>query len=382
MTAEHSLTDVLRNLLKYGHLSFRDFVELALYHPQFGYYAGPRNPVGKEGDFITAPRLSPAFGFALGRLVHEFVSRSEGAVCSFVDVGCGDGEFIRSLASQVGSGIRFFGVDRALDRVKPQADDRVRFVRTIDEVPRDGRHFLFSNELYDALPFARLVQRGEQLHELWVAEADGGFDWSEQEAPAPYEDYFHERGIRLAEGQFADVSLEWGAFHTDLVNRFASSLIVAIDYGYQQKRLFDARARRFGTAAAYSGHRVSRDLLANPGEQDLTAHINFTDLETAGERAGARTLFFDILAKFLLTLGITEHPLFTSVLELEIASPEEGIRLLEERDEARRLVLPDGIGADLRVLVQVKGLSDTGWLFQTALFGGVARHVDGVSGVP
>lgn len=383
MPVERSLPDVLRNLLKYGHLSFRDFVEVSLYHPEHGYYAGTRNPVGKDGDFITAQRLSPAFGFAIARLVREFVSRSEGAVCSFVDVGCGDGEFIRSLAAQLqGSGVRFFGIDRALDRANVGDPQGVTFLRTIDEVPRDGRHIIFSNELYDALPFARLVQRGEDLHELWVAESEGGLDWSEQEAPAPYVHYFEERGIRLAEGQFADISLEWGAFHTDLVNRFAHALIIAIDYGYPQKKLFDPRVRRFGTAAAYSGHRVSRDLLANPGGQDLTAHINFSDLERAGDRAGATTLFFDILAKFLLTLGITDHPLFSSVLDLKIDSTEDGLRLLEERDEARRLVLPDGIGADLRVMVQVKALPDTGWLFQRALFGGVGHHINGVSGVP
>jgi len=146
------------------------------------------------------------------------------------------------------------------------------------------------------------------------------------------------------------------------------ALIVTIDYGFEEKKLFHPRIRRFGTAAAYSAQRVSRDLLASPGEQDLTAHINFTDLERAGAREGAQTLFFDTLAKFLLALGITEHELFRPVHELEAASAEEGIRLLQARDEARQLVLPDGIGEDLRVLVQVKGLAPHGWAFQKKLF--------------
>ena len=241
-------------------------------------------------------------------------------------------------------------------------------MRTLDEVPRDGVHFIFSSELYDAIPFARLVRRGEHLHELYVVDRDGELDWSEHEAPAAYEDYFVERGIELAEGQFADVTPEWEAFHEDVARFVTRGLIVTLDYGYTAQKLFHPRARRFGTAAAYSGHRVHRDLLSDPGEQDLTAHINFSDLERAGERQGAKTLFFDVLAKFLLSIGVTEHELFRPVHELEIASADEGIALIAAREEARRMILPDGMGEDLRVLVQGKGVSFQNWSFQRPLF--------------
>lgn len=352
MHGEASMRDVLRNMLHYGDLSFRDFVELALYHPEFGYYARPQNPVGKDADYVTAPLLSPVFSFALGNLVRDFVRRSEGAVCSIVDIGCGDGGLIESIArGSWPDEVRFFGVDRSLERVDC---GEATYVRTIDELPKDGTHLFLSNELYDAFPFARLVKRGEHIHELWVRERDGVLDWTEREAPAAYEDYFAERGIELAEGQFADVSLEWEAFHADIARFLQKGLIVSIDYGYPADKLFHPRARRFGTAAAYAGHRVSRDLLANPGEQDLTAHINFGDLERAGTRHGAKTVFFDRLAKVLLSLGITEHELFRPVHELTIENPEQGLALMEAREEARRLVLPDGIGEEMRVLVQAK----------------------------
>ena len=372
MSSEPSMRDVLRNALQYGDLSFRDFVELVLYHPESGYYARAENPVGKSADFVTAPALSPVFAFAISRLVREFLSRCEGEVSTFVDIGCGDGGLVRELATQLpgypASRQTFFGVDRSLRRAAGKPGSRAAFVQTLDEVPRHGTHLLFSNELFDAFPFARLVQRGEHLHELWVTERDGVLDWAEREAAPPYEDYFASHGVELADGQFADVSLEWEAYYAEVARFSAHSLIVTIDYGFEARKLFHPRIRRFGTAAAYSAQRVSRDLLADPGEQDLTAHINFSDLRRAGEREGATTLFFDSLARFLLTLGITEHELFRPVHELEAASAEEGIRLLEARDEARRLVLPDGIGEDLRVLVQVKGLPSDGWTFQNKLF--------------
>lgn len=356
----------LRKLLQYGELSFRDFVELALYHPQFGYYATRVNPIGRDADYVTAPVLSPVFSYALGNLVREFLRRCEGEVCSVVDIGCGDGSLIRSLASQI-RGARFFGVDRALDRIEDPSED-VTFVRTLDEVPRDGAHFLLSNELYDAFPFARLVARGEHVHELYVHEVDGVLDWMEHEAPAPYDDYFAANGVTLAEGQFADVSLEWEAFHADVVRFLQRGLIVTIDYGYEASKLFHPRARRFGTAAAYAGQRVSRDLLAQPGEQDLTAHINFSDLERAGARHDASTLYFDRLAKFLLTLDITSHPLFQPSHDVQVTDADEAVKMMEAREDARRLVLPDGIGEEMRVLVQAKNVPAEGWSFQQQLF--------------
>ncbi|MEO8382867.1 MAG: SAM-dependent methyltransferase [Acidobacteriota bacterium] len=372
MSLESSVSGVLRNRLKSGDLPFGEFVELVLYHPQLGYYARGQNPVGKEADYVTAPLLSPVFSFALGNLIQEFLRRHEGELCSIVDIGCGDGSLICDLASRgEGQTTRFIGVDRALARVNRGSSEKgrpVEFVSSLEGVPRGGCHLIVSNELYDAFPFSRLVRRGDRIHELYVTERGGALDWSEQRAPEAYEDYFAERGVALDEGQFADVSLAWETFHEEVLRLVKRGLIVTIDYGFPAEKLFHPRARRFGTAAAYAGQRVSRDLLASPGQQDLTAHINFTDLERAGAREGARTLFFDRLARFLLTLDITSHELFRPVHEVEIASAQEGVDLLQAREDARRLVLPDGIGEEMRVLVQSKGAEMEGWSFQRALF--------------
>ncbi|HEX3580977.1 MAG TPA: SAM-dependent methyltransferase [Thermoanaerobaculia bacterium] len=302
------------------------------------------------------------------------MSRAGDDVCTIVDIGCGDGKLIREL-SAVG-GARYVGVDRGVvsresgvvsgntthhSRLTTH-DSRLTFVRTVDDIPRGGSHLIFSNELFDALPFARLVKRGgDDLHELWV---DENFEWTEHEAEPRYRDYFESRGIELADGQFADVSLEWEELYGDILRVVERGLIVTFDYGYPQEKLFSSRARRFGTAAAYSQQRVTRDLLANPGEQDLTAHINFTDLSRAGEASGFATRFFDRQAKFLLALGATEHELFRPVTELEEAS----IDLMQQRDEARQLVLPDGIGHDIRVLAQVKSMGEDAWSFERFLF--------------
>lgn len=339
-------------------------MELALYHPQFGYYTRPTSPVGKEGDYVTSPTLSPVFSFAMQMLVGEFLRRSDDEVSTVVDIGCGDGRLINEIADACAEA-ECFGVDRALTRVKM---GKASFVSDLPDVPRGASQLILTNELFDALPYARLVQRGEHLHELWVREKDGALDWSEHEAESAYDDYFAARNIVLDDGQFADIALEWEAFYGDLCDFVTRGLIVTFDYGFRERQLFDKRIRRFGTAASYTQQRVTRDLLSNPGGRDLTAHINFDDLIRAGERRGFRTLFFDRQAKFLLALGITEHPLFQPSTELQIDGLEQGVALLEARQEARRLVLPDGIGEDIRVLVQARDVPMEGWSFQQPLF--------------
>jgi len=352
MPGERSLQEAIHNRLTAGDLSFREYMEIALYDRELGYYSGTRSPVGKAADFVTSPSLSPVFSFALGRFIREFLSRSGDVVSQIVDIGCGDGTLIHSLCAEV-PGPEYVGVERS----DPLAD-----------LPAADSRLVISNELFDAQPFARLVRRGGALHELTVVGRDGGLDWGERAAGEEYVRYFAERGIELDDGQFADVSLDWASLYADICRVVPRGLIVTFDYGFPQETLFRSRLRRYGTAAAYAGQRVSRDLLANPGRQDLTAHINFTDLIRTGEEAGFTTLFFDRQAKFLLSLGITEHELFKPIDEVRAESLAAGVELLEQRDEARRLVLPDGIGEDIRVLVQGKGVPAEGWMFQRKLF--------------
>jgi SAM-dependent MidA family methyltransferase len=362
----------LRNLLDYGDLSFHDFMEIALYHPGIGYYMQPGNPVGEEGDFVTSAKISPVFGFAIAGLIREFVRQTEGEVSAFVDIGCGDGSLIHQawLASEpdVRERMAFLGVDRSFSRLPAGLPADLQFLTDVAQIPRGVPLLLFSNELFDAFPFARLVQRGDDLHELFVRETPEGLDWSEYEAPAGYSDYFAGQGIALADGQFADVSLEWGAYYRDLAAIVERGLLVTIDYGFPRGKLFHPRIRRFGTAAAFRAHRVTRDLLATPGRQDLTAHINFDDLIAAGESSGLTTLFFDRQARFLLSLGITDHPLLQPLEEGTTGTMQEAVDLAESRDAARRLVLPDGIGEEMRVLVQARRIRVEGWGFQRKLF--------------
>jgi SAM-dependent MidA family methyltransferase len=361
----------IRKMLRYSDLRFRDFMEVALYHPEYGYYNRSADPISPTGDYVTAGAISPVFAFALSKLVREFLRIVGDAPSLIVDMGCGNGALIEEIRSNLDDSlapaVTFWGVDRSLARVPP-GDRGIHYINDAARLPEGLPALVIANELFDAFPVARLVQRLDELHELWVREAaDGVLEWQEHEAESAYGDYLAGHGVALEDGQFADISLDWGPAYRELAARFSTSLLVTFDYGYPADRLFRGRTRRFGTAAAYRGHRVSRDLLADPGQQDLTAHINFSDLIAAGEREQLTTLHFGRQARFLLALGITEHELFRPADEVSTDGLADAVEQMDARQAAHRLVLPDGIGDEMRVLVQARNLPATGWSFQRAL---------------
>lgn len=343
---------------------FDEFVARALYDPEFGYYTASTHPAGKEGDYVTSPSLSPLFSYALGRLATEFLSRFGDEVCAIVDIGSGDGSLLRQLRRELPTADAERTVLIAIDRrtAGSTADGDVRMEPSLNAIPRHQPLLIMSNELFDAFPFARLVRREEGLRELMVSsDADGVLQWSEAPARSRYVEYLSDRTVELQVGQFADVSLEWGSFYRSICERVDHGLLVTFDYGFAQERLFDPRARRFGTAAAYRNQRGHRDLLRDPGEQDLTAHVNFSDLITAGEQAGFQTILWTRQARFLLSLGAAEHP--SVATPIQSAAGADPVAAFDARDEARRLLLPDGIGQDIRVLVQEKSAGSGEWSF-------------------
>lgn len=375
-TERGPIPEPLRKRLEKDDLSFRDFVEAALYDPEWGYYSSSGSRANRSADYATSVEISPAFSFALARLADEFVERTEDGLSAIVDIGCGDGTLISAIASAMRSDLRarsvFFGIDRSLERSAERrgaGEFDIAFGATPDVLPRGLPLLVFSNELYDAFPFARLVQRADGLNELFVhLGTDGRLDWTERPAPEAYADYFRTRGIALETGQFADISLEWESYYKAVCGNVEKGLIVTFDYGFPQRQLFDTRRRRFGTAAAYFRHGAHRDLLSRPGGQDLTAHVNFTDLERAGESAGATTLSFTRQARFLLLIGILDSPLLRESPADVTSELVDVLPLHDARADARRLVLPDGIGEDIRVLVQSKNHTTTGWSFQQIRF--------------
>jgi len=361
-TQEHpqELSRVLRReIAAAGPISFARFMEHCLYHPAFGYYS--RGLGGGGGrDYVTSSSLHRAFGALMARQAEE-MWRGAGrpAPFRFVEFGPGEGTFACDFLGAAAARMEFA---RALEYVlvEPSPALRARQRERLSHLapalaglpePRwvdletlasagvpDG--CLFANEVLDAFPVHRVVGTAEGPREIHVAVREEGL----LETLLPLSDdrlaaFLDESGIGLEEGQEVDISLEAPRFTGRIARLLGRGYVLIVDYGYEAADLYHA-ARRRGTLLAYHRHRTNEEFLARPGEQDLTAHVDFTAVVRAALQAGMRVAGRTSQAHFLLALGALEF--------LEDAS-------LSERETLKEIVLPDRMGGAFRVLVLAKG---------------------------
>jgi SAM-dependent MidA family methyltransferase len=214
---------------------------------------------------------------------------------------------------------------------------------------------IFSNELLDALPVHRVVVRHGVLQEVYVAlnrEGDGD-ELVEELGPLSTPElklYFREQGVTLREGQQAEVGLQACQWIAEAGKRLGRGFVLTVDYGREAAELYDERHMR-GTLLAYSRHRATEDFLHAPGEQDLTAHVNFTALDLWGRRAGLTRSGSVSQMQFLVALGQANE--FADLYEPG-ASEVERIRA---RLLLKTLIHPEGMGETFYVFVQQKGVA-------------------------
>ena len=290
-----------------GPIRFSEFMEEALYG-EGGYYAGPASPIGKGGDFITGSSYSDLFGRTTAGLLRRLDSVL-GRRSDYLEVGYGSGRHLGVVAGAA-PGRRLIGVERGGGAPPPAssaasnnapADPGVRYLERLAEVEPPVVGLVFSYELFDALAVDRLLWRDGEVREVLVDWQDGAFAWREG-GPAPPE-LASRIGSELVEGQIADVA-DWGALYRELARKLERGLLVTCDYGFERESLFDPRVRRHGTLASYYGHRVHRNVLADAGRQDLTAHVDFSALIEAGEAEGLETVAWTRQAAWLAANGL------------------------------------------------------------------------------
>lgn len=334
-----------------GPIPFASFMEEALYGED-GYYNRPDPPIGEAGDFVTGASFSPLFGRATARLLRR-LDRALGHPADLFEAGYGTGAHLGNVIAALSEDERRV---LAWDRVARPAPPGVERLERLDQVgPVEG--LVFSYELFDALPVHRLIGRegGETggVGELWVdLDADGGFAWKEGELSGSALPDLLE-GVPLEPGQIADLAPGWVPLYKEIAGRLGRGLLVTCDYGFERERLLDVRIRKHGTLACFSRQRVHRNPFVLVGDQDLTAHVDFTALIRAGEEAGLTTVALTRQALWLTACGLFD--------DLQDATPEA-------RQEAMALLDGEGMGEDIRVLVQAKGI-DPGEVLDLRMLG-------------
>ena len=328
-----------------GPISFADFMEAALYDPDGGYYSRGA-PIGEGGDFVTSPSVSPAFAATLARRFADDASVLEGPL-DFVEVAAGDGRFLADFRAALESDYPAVAGRTRLTAVERGPAARKKLSALGLDVRPDARElpersvngWIFANELYDALPVARVRGTTGALEELRVATEGERFVWVAAPAPAAWMDHLSLSGTTLEPGQIAEVRLLASDLHRRLARALARGRLVVFDYGHRARTLFHPLARPGGTLAAHREGRRGGDPLERPGEQDLTAHVDWDELVSAGEAEGLESEGPIRQGRYLAEAGIFDFA-----------------RHEAEKWRAYRLVDPAGMGDEISVLVQSRGM--------------------------
>ncbi len=352
--------EILREIRCHGPITFARFMEIALYHPEFGYYQKARSPIGPEGDYFTSPHIHPAFARCLARQIQQaWAMMGEPDVFNVVELGSGSGilasHLMRYLSEAVGKGkVSYLGVEASSARreesmaiLKPWIQEGTANVVAFLPEQLTGPCFVIANEFFDALPFHRVVQRENELYEIYVSECQGRLIEVEGQPQREVLEFIDWLDRKLPDGSETEVNLAMVDWMQRLASVIQEGYVLVIDYGYTSDEVA-GRSRPKGTALAYFRQTYSDDLLARPGEQDITAHVDFTALCKAAREVGFEVAGFTTQAYFLAALGVGD-----AIAELlEAGAPEESLRAV--RLAISELVWPPGLGG-FKVMALVKG---------------------------
>ena len=356
---------IVARIAEEGPITFREFMAMALYQPQLGYYHSPQEKMGRGGDYLTSPEVSSIFGALLGRQLREMWEALEWpSAFQTVEVGAGTGALCRDLLRWARRAApRFFQALRyTIVELSPALAERQRMalaadqeigqrVRWADALPPEMEGCILSNELLDSMPVHRVAVVAGRLQEVYVTWNGRRFVEKLGPPSAPeIEAYFRQLGLLSGEGCRAEVNLEALRWVQQAATSLCRGFVLTFDYGYEAPELF-APWRRDGTLLCFYRHNPSSDPYARLGRQDMTSHVDFTSVRRAGEGAGLTTVGMLPQAEFLTNLGIADA----------LSPPNEADPNLEEYYARRRAVTelldPAGLGR-IRVLVQAKGVAE------------------------
>jgi SAM-dependent MidA family methyltransferase len=358
-----SLSERLRERISLaGPMTFHDWMQAALYDERDGYYLRPGPPrQGKAGDYRTGPETSPLFGATFASYFSRlFTDLKWPASLTIFEPGAGSGHFaygilenlrrdfpeVFAVTSYVIDEISAAARERAAERLREFAD-RVTFCRLAEIKTASEAGIVFTNELIDAFPVHRVIRRGADLRELYVTVDDQRFVWIDGELDGAAADYCRRIGLALREGQTAEINLAAERFIEQSARAFDRGYLITVDYGAERAELLSSPDRFAGTLRAFRRHQMMDDPLTDPGEQDLTTTIDWTQVIEAGRRSRLRTLRLDRLDRFLLNEGAS----LLGQIATSAANAAESASLLTS---ARELMLPTGLAASFQVCVQEK----------------------------
>ena len=358
---------IIEKIKKEGPVTFRTFMEMALYEPELGYYTSQKTRIGKSGDFYTSSHLHPAFGIMIGKQIEEMWEvMGRPSAFQIVEMGSGAGYLCKDILEYYrGLGIGGLGLEREIIKnlqyviveLNPlmresqknllyEFSDKVRWVSSIKELSAI-RGCILSNELLDAFS-VHIIEMNDEIEEIFVS-TDNEKLTEIKGAPSTsgITDYLKEFSIELEKGHRTEINLEIKKWLSEINRALTEGFILTIDYGYSSEDYYSEDRNR-GTMLCYHEHQVTEGPYQNIGKQDITAHVNFSSLKKWGDELSINTIGFCLQGTFLVSLGIDEVIAEIHKIHKNSDYPFEVARI-------KKLILPGTMGETHKVIIQYKG---------------------------
>jgi SAM-dependent MidA family methyltransferase len=358
---EHS-AQVLRHICQQieahgGWIPFAVYMDLALYAPGLGYYMAGTSKFGAEGDFVTAPEMTPLFGQALAQQVAQILRITGGEI---LELGAGSGALATDILEELGR-LDVLPARYRILEPSPQLEKRQRQrlqalpepvrgrIEWCGDLPQRFTGVVIANEVLDAVPVHVVALREQGLFERGVGIRDGRLVWEERVATAALRAVAKDISVPLP--YVSEIAPAVSEMVAELCNCMESGAVVLIDYGFPRAEYYHPQ-RSSGTLMCHYRHRVHDDPFFLPGLQDITSHVDFTSVARAGVGAGSRLAGYTGMAQFLLNCGITEllarTPATDPAAYLPQAAPVQKLLSPAEMGELFKvLVLSHGVDAQL-----------------------------------
>ncbi|SDG97618.1 MULTISPECIES: class I SAM-dependent methyltransferase [unclassified Duganella] len=358
LAASHALqhliaADIASNA---GAISFARYMELALYAPGLGYYSGGSAKLGKDGDFTTAPELSPLFGAALAQVAAAIIAQSASNILEF---GAGTGKLAFDILTELASaGVQVdkYYIVELSGELRGRQQEKLRDfpqVAWLDALPASFDGVILGNEVLDAMPVQLVIKNPQGWQELQVTVRDGSFQYVEvpasEELLAQIARQIPDHAL-LPDGYVTElhgIACGFMATLARMLGQGKANAALLFDYGFPAHEFyFDQRVT--GTLMCHYRHHAHPDPFYYPGLQDITAHVDFTAMALAAQDAGIEVLGYLNQSGFLIGAGIGDLLLRTN--------PEDAATYLPQARAMQKLVSPAEMGELFKVLVVGKGV--------------------------
>ena len=301
-----------------GPISFRDFMEMALYYPQLGYYTSAKEKFGKEGDYFTAPFFTKVYGSIIAKQLEEMWLLIGEKEFTIVEYGAGTGSLCADILDELKSNKFFYKklnyvIIEKSDSLKEQQkallsnSEHLQKVKRVDSIkemsPFTG--CVLANEVLDNFSVHKVFMKENELMEAFV-DHNNGFGEVLKPATHNLKEYFKQLSVALPNNFCTEVNLQAINWLKNICQVMAKGFLITIDYGFSSSELYQPY-RKLGTIVCYYKHSVNDQPLTNVGDQDITAHVNFSALDLWGAKNGLTSCGFTTQSQFLSGLGLTEH---------------------------------------------------------------------------